>query len=340
MNNNKLTYFVSKSSMFGVGYFLLCNLNNKNSYLCIILGSIIGICIIYLYSFLKKYTNNNLHKKLKESTIGKIFNIILLFIYIYILCITLLTISTFINSFYLIKTPKLVIIIPLILISLYINFKENQVLINLGNLAYYFSLIIVIIFTLLLLPYCKLNEILPIFNYSNISILKGSIIYASISSIPLILVNDYDKTFKNTFKYYMIASFISLTIVIGTTLALGNNLLNVYRFPEYAVLKQINYLDFIENIENISAFGWYAESFMFISLSLANIKKTLPSKHTNIWLIIITILFVIIPSLILSNNYEILLKLFYIHPYILIIFLLIISSLIVYLKYKKKNTLF
>ena len=331
--NNKLAYFLSKSSMFGLGYFLLCNLNDKNTYLSIILGTILGLFIIYIYSKISNYSNYNIHKYLNNTFIGKIFNIILLLFYIYILLITILTITTFINSFYLIKTPRIIIILSILLLSIYLSFKDNKTLINLSNLFFCFSIFIVILFTILLIPYSNINELLPIFNYNNINILKGSIIYALISTVPLIIINNYNTNIKITLKNYLVASIINLTIVIGTTLSLGN-LLNVYRFPEYAVLKQIRILDFIENIENISAFGWYAESFIVISLTIFNIKDTLSFKYNKLYLVIL--LLSLIPMLILSNNYDLLLKVFYIHPYILLIFFIIFLLLLIYLKLKKK----
>ena len=331
--NNKLAYFLSKSSMFGLGYFLLCNLNDKNTYLSIILGTILGLFIIYIYSKISNYSNYNIHKYLNNTFIGKLFNIILLLFYIYILLITILTITTFINSFYLIKTPRIIIILSILLLSIYLSFKDNKTLINLSNIFFCFSIFIVILFTILLIPYSNINELLPIFNYNNINIIKGSIIYALISTVPLIIINNYNTNIKITLKNYLVASIINLTIVIGTTLSLGN-LLNVYRFPEYAVLKQIRILDFIENIENISAFGWYAESFIVISLTVLNIKDTLSFKYNKLYLVIL--LLSLIPMLILSNNYDLLLKVFYIHPYILLIFFIIFLLLLIYLKLKKK----
>ena len=331
--NNKLAYFLSKSSMFGLGYFLLCNLNDKNTYLSIILGTILGLFIIYIYSKISNYSNYNIHKYLNNTFIGKIFNIILLLFYIYILLITILTITTFINSFYLIKTPRIIIILSILLLSIYLSFKDNKTLINLSNIFFCFSIFIVILFTILLIPYSNINELLPILNYNNINIIKGSIIYALISTVPLIIINNYNTNIKITLKNYLVASIINLTIVIGTTLSLGN-LLNVYRFPEYAVLKQIRILDFIENIENISAFGWYAESFIVISLTVLNIKDTLSFKYNKLYLVIL--LLSLIPMLILSNNYDLLLKVFYIHPYILLIFFIIFLLLLIYLKLKKK----
>ena len=162
--NNKLAYFLSKSSMFGLGYFLLCNLNDKNTYLSIILGTILGLFIIYIYSKISNYSNYNIHKYLNNTFIGKIFNIILLLFYIYILLITILTITTFINSFYLIKTPRIIIILSILLLSIYLSFKDNKTLINLSNIFFCFSIFIVILFTILLIPYSNINELLPILN--------------------------------------------------------------------------------------------------------------------------------------------------------------------------------
>lgn len=334
---NRLSYFVSKSSMFGIGYFLLLNTNNKNAYLSVILGTIIGIGIIYLYSLIKKnIKSNNLVKLLKTSFIGNIYNILLIIFYLYLLCITILIFTTFINSFYLIKTPKLFIIISFILLSLYLSFKEKHVLSDLSILMFYFSLLIVFIFSLLLIPYNELSNILPILNYNTNNIFIGSLIYASITSIPLILTINYDNSFKDTFKNYLIASLLNLLIILGCTLSLGN-LISIYRFPEYAVLKQIRLLDFIENIENISTFGWYAESFVFISLIIANIKESLPKKYNKLSLSILTIISVVSASSIIGNNYELLLKLFYLHPVILFIFLFIFISMYIFIRFNKNN---
>ena len=96
---NKLSYFVSKASFFGIGYFLLFNTNSKNAYLSIILGTLLGISILYIYNLIRKYANSNLQKELKNTFVGNIYNIILIIFYIYLICITILTFTTFINSF-------------------------------------------------------------------------------------------------------------------------------------------------------------------------------------------------------------------------------------------------
>ena len=46
---NKLSYFISRASMFGIGFFLIFKNAGKDSWISIILGTILGIITIYIY---------------------------------------------------------------------------------------------------------------------------------------------------------------------------------------------------------------------------------------------------------------------------------------------------
>ena len=336
---NKLSYFIAKSSMFGIGFFLLFKDNGKNSWLSIILGTLIGIIIIFFYHLIKKELHNKkITAYLKESKIGKLYLIIFIIFYMFLIIIILLILAIFVNSFYLLNTPKLLIALPFLILASYLAYKEDYILTNLSNLIFYISMILVIIFSLLLIPYIDYTELMPYFNYQVVNVLKGSFIYASITSIPQILIIDFDKKFVNTLKNYITASVINLIIVLGTILALGNTLIKVYNFPEYAVLKQIKILDFIENIENMSALGWYFELFMLLSLTVTKLKEALPKKKNPLYLLILLIISTYISIIIFDSNYALTLKLFYYYPIILLIFFIIFISLFIYLRLKKNNT--
>ena len=337
--NNKLAYFVSKSSMFAIGYFLLFKDNGKNAWISIVLGSLLGIGVIFIYYLIKKkLKTNELVVKLKKSFLGKVYIVIFIFFYILLIIINLLVLTMFVNSFYLLNTPKLFVIIPFVLLSFYLVYKQEYVLSSLANLLFFASIAIIITFSLLLIPYCDTSQLLPLFNYNITNILKGSIIYASLTSIPQILIIDYYQKFKDVFKNYLVACFFNLIIALGTILALGNTLLKIYSFPEYDVLKQIKILDFIENIENISAFGWYCELFIMLTIIINNLKKSLPKKGNKIWLSLLLVIIVYVASYIIGGNYIVTLKLFYLYPYILIGFLIIFLTLLLYLKLKKNDT--
>ncbi len=279
--NNKLAYFVSKSSIFGL-FYILFKYSGKDAYIGVILGTIISISIIYLFTKLKKYSN---------STIFKIISTLLS---IFLITIYLIIISNFINTFYLTKTPSLIITSSFILLSLYLCNKGKDTLINISNLLFYFSIVIVAIFSLLLIKYINISNLYPLFSYNPSNIIKTSIIYSLISSIPIIMVINNYKDNKYIYKHYIIASLVNLSIIVSIILCNNNSLLNIYRFPEYITLKQIRYLDFIENIENISSFGWYCEIFITISLILFNIKEILPKKNNNLYLIITSIIIIIL----------------------------------------------
>ena len=336
---NRLAYFIAKSSMFSIGFFLLLQSNGKNAYISIILGTLIGIIIIYLYSLIKKYLGNSLLiDKLKETKLGKLYILIFIIFYLLLITINLLVLTIFVNSFYLINTPKLMIIIPFLLIATYLAYKKDDVLTNLSCFLFWISIFVVIVFSFLLIPYFEFNELLPLFNYQGNSIVKGTIYYAALTSIPQILVIDYYKNYKDMIKDYLIASILNLFIILGTIFALGDSLIKVYSFPEYDVLKQIKILDFIENIENISAFGWYSELFMMLTTLINNLKKSLPKKGNKLLITILLSTIVFISSFIIGGNYILNFKIFYSYPFILIAFCIIFLSLLLFLKYKKNDT--
>jgi spore germination protein KB len=334
--NNKLAYFITKASMFGTGYFLLIKDNGKNSWISIILGTILGVIILYIYNLIRQKSINKLTNYLKKRLLGKLYIFILIMFYILLLIFISITLIMFVNSFYLINTPKIMILLPFLLLAYYLVIHNSNSLLILSNLLFYFSIFIVLLFTLLLIKYFNYTELMPIYNYNYINIIKGSLIYASITSIPSILLLNYNNTFKNTLKYYLLGSFINLIIILGTILASGDALIKIYSFPEYDVLKQIKILDFIENIENISALGWYSELFIMTSMLLNNIKNLLPVKNSNIYLLIVLITITIITTIIINGNYIIILNIFYLLPIILFIFFLLFITIIFYVK--KNNT--
>ena len=44
---NKLTYFIARSSMFGIGFFLIFQNAGKDAWISILLGTLLGIIILY-----------------------------------------------------------------------------------------------------------------------------------------------------------------------------------------------------------------------------------------------------------------------------------------------------
>ena len=126
---NKLTYFIARDSMFGLGFFLIFQNSGKDAWISVLLGTILGIIILYLYNLIKKNLNNNsLTETLKSTKLGIFYNFIFIIFYLYLMCIVLMLLPLFVNSFYLLTTPKLAINLPFIILAIYITFKGKEVI--------------------------------------------------------------------------------------------------------------------------------------------------------------------------------------------------------------------
>ena len=338
---NRLSYFITRSSMFGIGFFLLFKNVGKDAWICILLGSILGVGIIYLYHLIKKYLQKeSLKEKLKNTFIGKILLFLLILFYLYIIVIILILLPMFVNSFYLLYTPKILVVIPFMMLAIYVANKGKTTLSNLSSLLFICSILIVALYFLLLTKYYNFSNLIPILTVKTDNLLLATLIYASITTIPNILIINYpENNFKDDLKNYIYATISILVITLGIILALGEPLLKIYSFPEYDVLKQIKILDFIENVENLSTFVWYFDLFITLSVVTTNLKETLPTKYNKIYFYLLILSVVIIANFIIGENYRIISMTFKSYAFILDIFLVIFIALLIYLKIinKKKS---
>ena len=337
---NKLTYFIARSSMFGIGFFNIFQNAGKDAWISVILGTMLGIIVLYIYNKIKTNLNGKkLKDTLNETFIGKIYNILFIVFYLYLMTIIFILLPLFVNSFYLTTTSKLVINIPFLILAIYITFKGKEVIENLSTFLCIFSVLIIIFFAISLTGYSDLTNIIPILSNGTKNVLKCAFIYAAITSIPQIITINYSNDFKNTIKDYLLSSITLFGIIFFTIIALGEPLLKIYSFPEYTVLRQIKILNFIENIENISSFIWYFDLFIMLSCLVTNLKDSLPKKYNLIYFYSLLLFILYITSFIIDKNYIYILKIVYIHSLILFIFFAIFMTLLIYLKFKnnKKN---
>lgn len=338
---NKLTYFIARSSMFGIGFFLIFQKAGKDAWISILLGTLLGILVLCIYNQIKKYLNKeSLETTIKKTLLGNIYNVIFIIFYLFLMIIILMLLPLFVNSFYLTNTPKLFVNIPFLILAIYITFKGKNTIENLSSLLCVFSLIIIAFFAVSLTNYIDFSNLVPVFTNGTKNIIECSLIYASITSIPQIITINYSNDFKNTIKDYLLSSLTIFLIIFFTIIAMGEPLLRIYSFPEYTVLRQIKLLDFIENIENISAFIWYFDLFIMLSTLTNNLKNALPKKYNLLYFYTAIIIALVISSLLIGKNYIIILKIVYLYPLVLLGFFLIFLTLLIYLKirYKKNIT--
>jgi len=301
-------YFVSRSLFLGLVFSKMFGYVGSDSIISSLLGTIFGLLLIIL---------------INKIRINSIFHKIIYFVYLSLLIILGIVIGeNFCSYFFLTKMPRLLIVIPAMIICIYIALQSKKTINIFTNIQIYISLFIVTITILMLIPLFSFNNILPLFNHSIKNISKASFIFGVYSSIPNILLIDNKIPLKKHLKYYLITSCINIITCIFIVGVLKPSLLKVYSFPEYMVLKNIKVFGFIANIENVISSVWLFD--LFIMMSLAN-KKIIELFDDYIISILYIIMLSIFTTLIILPNYNIILIIYYYASLVLFIITILLS---------------
>ena len=250
---NFLVFYISQSLFFGLGYQILFKITGNDTYLSCLLGSLLGIlfCMIYKKIF---------------KPIKLLLNICILFLSIYL-------IINFIKTFFLINSSYILIILPIIFLIIYIFNKDYILISRLVECLFPITFTIIIITIISLIFKSDFTNIKPILSHQPLSIIKSAIIYFLLTAMPLILLSDFNFKDSNIINNYLFSSLILLIISVIIIGVLGPNLINIYKYPEYIILKEINIFNFFKKLENILVIPWIINLFIVLFISLLNIKK-------------------------------------------------------------------
>ncbi|MBR5662426.1 MAG: hypothetical protein IKX00_02100 [Bacilli bacterium] len=293
--NNKLIYFITSIFMYGAGFSSIFRLCKSNSWIVILIGSIISIIFLPIY---KKIINKN-------NKYIKLINIL------FILLICMMILRIFITSFYLTKTPGLFITIPFILLCL--RNKDINTLYKESNLLFLFSAIGITLNIIAATKTGSIKFLTPTLNISLLNIIKGIIYYVIFTLSPLILIKDSEIDNKLFIFTNIFLVFMSVMIIF----ILGPNLISIYRFPEYMIYKEINLFGFVENVENLVCLVYFLNIFITSSLCLINIKNVVKNNYT-FYILVTLILFI---TEFVSDKYKCSLFIYKYLPLILLVFI-------------------
>lgn len=333
-----LSYFLGRSFFLGFGYSVILYYTNKDSWICFLLGTLLGIMLIYGISKIKKWMGSKtLNEYLQEKKVLKyiILTIFLLF-NIYILSQLTFILETFASSFFLIYSPTFFILIPIFFLIYRITKKSWQ---SIGRIAEIFmpiSLVIVILSLVILTPYGTTDKFLPIMTQSNLDMIKCTIFFAFYTSSPFLLLLNAPMEDNKLIRKYLLSTATIILIGILIIAVLGPNLIQIYRYPEYMILKKIKVFQFLEKVENIVSITWILDVFMTLSISANNVKMTLPKKGGNILfsILLIALFFFVIY---LGEIYYIELEMYTYLPLILGAFQLSLILLLIIYHLRSKN---
>ena len=249
-------------------------------------------------------------------------------------------ITNFTSSQYLYNTPQLYIEIIFIISFIYVlSHGTNSLFRTLLVLVYVLIIIYIINFTSLITQ-VDINNIKPIF-YGKFNLFKSLIDYIGFIICPIFIlliipknkIDDANINKKIIITYFVsnISNFIILFLIISV---FGINLLNLYQYPEYHILKRVTLFGLGERFEKILAIYWFLVTASGIILTIHYIYKNLNFSKKIIYILIIISL--LCSEFLFSSSTS---ARYYIggyFSYIMVVFLVIVP-LFIFLKTKKSS---
>ena len=336
IKTGNLAYFLSRSLFLGGGISLLFLNANKDAYIAIILGSLLGIGIIYLISLVSKRIDQPLNEYLKEKSILNISIRIIFIIYIiFLIFILLIILATFLYSYFLIFTPSIISCLPFVFLATYLNSKSIKNISLIAGVLLVLSLVLVFLKTILLANEIDFSNIMPILTVKPSNLFITALIFSVLSTAPFLTIIDEQTTFKENIKYYLISMLTIFIVVLTITVVLGE-MVNIYSYPEYSVLRKISLFNFIENIENFVSAGWFFDIFIILSVCSLKLKNLINVKSSLVPFIISVIILYIV-NIFIANNFYNSMAIYKVFPIILAVFMAILLILFMLKRSKKKD---
>jgi spore germination protein KB len=287
-----LTFYILRASIFGIGLNSIEEIAHQDAWLSALIGIVLGLIPLFIYIYIsKRYPNQNIIEiniKLFGKILGAIINFILLLIILYLSGGIFISLTQFTQTNILIRTPVLItsiiLLIPIVLAAI----KGLEVFTRMAIILFVVSILLFIFAASGLIPYIEIENLKPIMALGILPVIKGSLYYVSITSIPLFLllviprrnIIDSNKYNKSIIKWYLFTN-ITLFIVIFWVLAiLGPKLVTLYNFPSYTILKKISFLDFIERVEGNAIWTLIFDSVFTLIVSFYFIKEIFVSTFS------------------------------------------------------------
>lgn len=334
-----LIFFSTQALFLGVGYSLILEHTGNDSWICFILGSLLGLIFCFMLKkildYKKKKTLNDLLKDM--SFIGVIIRILFILLSIIVINELLFILQIFAKSFFLINSNTFLIIIPVLSLACYVGFKGYKLLSYVTECLFPIAVFFVLVAFLSLIFKVDYTNLKPILSHSTVDMIKSTFFYFSLSSTPLLFLLDMEFENNTISNSYIGVSLILTEVCILLLGVLGQFLITIYRFPEYMILKNIEIFNFVEKIENIISIAWIINNFVLLCLACCFLKKRLPKKLNNYSFLTIIFSILLVVCFIFGDSYINDLFIYLRLPYILAIFTIPITIILFIYTLVKKS---
>lgn len=310
LDYNTLIWFILRSCYTELTFTTLIYHIKQDSWISIIIGSLLGLIPFTIYELLKqKYPNDNLitiNKKIYKK-FGNIINIVLLIGCLIASFCLFWVLMHFTNALFLAKTSPWIISIALILPVGYASTKEIHIIGKISLILFYINIIFNIIIMIGLTGNIDINGIKPILENKISKIFSCSFIFIGFNIAKLffltIISKNEIKNYSSKFNLltYIISCINMLSIIVTTICVFGIDLTKLYEYPAFQILKRVNIVGALDRIESILSLEAIFSDFILIIMIMYYarniIKETFNTKQkTNKYIIIFICLFTIFTS--------------------------------------------
>ena len=305
---NILSFYLTRTLFLGGGFSLLIKLGKNDLLISSIIGMFIGYFILYLF--------------FKKGSVSKLMSVI-----VAVATLIMGTLAnTILTSNYLLQTtPTLLIVLVFFLSLLYATKKEFKVIGRVSEIFIFISIIEISLALFSLFGLVNVDRMLPMFTTKIMNIIKGVLVFVGASVLPNILLINYkdDLKFRDVHLGYIMGSLLMIVVLFFVVSIYGSEFSSMIRFPEFLILKKIDLMGYLSNLENVLVTEWI---FNILISSWLCVKVLRDSVDKNLFYIIIFVL-ILGCEFFLNKNYV---NILYVKQYFYYIaFGLVIISLIV-----------
>ncbi len=284
--------------MFGSAPLLISSsvaaLAGPDSWISIIIASVIGLFIVWIHSYLGKLYPDKTLIEVIQFVLGKWLGSFFSVSLILISFITGIQVIWYVGDFfttmfmtdasnYYINLLFIVVIAIALLYGLEAMFRTTEIVFLIG-----FPLMIISL--IMLTPEIKLDNLLPIMEKGIGPAIKGAVPILSFAILPLIALNmifptntgNLKKAKKAMFSGYFLGIITFSFAIMFCILVLGSTVTANLRFPLFTVTKEINIGTIFSRVEALIVFVWISTNFIstfgFLYVSVKGLSQLLKLK--------------------------------------------------------------
>lgn len=294
----------------------------QDAWIAVIIGFLLGLPIIWIYSSLGKYLQNMTFVEYTEKLLGKWLGKIVSLSFVFFCFINsaslLYIVGDFVTTQIMPETPIQFTNILFIIVVIMGIRLGLETLTRAGEILYPWVIGIFMLLSFLLLPDVDAKKIQPIFEHSFKELLRGGLVFMTYSSLTLVVLlmifpANVNKKGNGFLKGSVVGGTMIFIITILSILVLGYDFTARNTFPTYILVKKISLADFLERMEAAIATLWIITIFFKIAIyfygSILGLAQVLRLKDYRsltlpMTMILVTTSLIIYPNVIFVSTWN------------------------------------